>query len=78
MHTVRLVPIPVSEAEDVLAELWCRLEEHGIEAPGIRVKTGSDGMVSLLLSFASPEAPAVALGRLASQPDHARAPTGTD
>ena len=79
MHTVRLVPIPLSEAERVLAEIWCRLEEHGIEAPCIRVNTGSDGAVSLLLSFERPEAAAVALGRLtSSQPDRAHAPTGAD
>ena len=71
MHTIRLVPIPLSEAEDFLAKLWCRLEEHGIDAPGIRVKTRSDGAVSLLLSFESPEAAAVAVGRSERLPDRA-------
>jgi hypothetical protein len=59
----------MSEAEDFLAEVWCRLEEHGIETPGIQLKTGSDGMVSLLLSFGSPAAAALALGRIESPLD---------
>jgi hypothetical protein len=53
----------MSEAEDFLAELWCRLEEHKLEAPSIKVKTGSNGMVNLRLSFPSREAAALALER---------------
>jgi hypothetical protein len=66
MRTVCLRPIPLYAAEDFLAEVWCRLEEHGIATPGIQVKTGSDGMVSLLLSFGSTAAAALALGRIES------------
>jgi hypothetical protein len=66
MQTVRLSPISMSEAEDFLAEVWCKLEEHGIATPGIQLKTGSDRMVSLLLSFESPAAAALALGRIES------------
>jgi hypothetical protein len=63
MRTVRLASISISEAEDILAELWCRLEECGIETPGIKLTSGSDGTVSLLLSFGSSHAAALALGR---------------
>jgi hypothetical protein len=41
------------EAENFLAKLWCRLEEHGIPAPDIRLKTDYTGTVSMLLSFES-------------------------
>ena len=63
MRTVHLSPMSMSEAEDFLAELWYRLEEHGIKTPGIRLKTGSDGMVNLQLSLESSETAALALGR---------------
>ena len=53
----------MSEAEDFLAELWYRLEEHGIETPIIQLKAGSDGMVRLQLSLKNSEAAALALGR---------------
>jgi hypothetical protein len=69
MRIVCLKPIPLYAAEDFLAEVWCRLEEHGIATPGIQLKTGSDGMVSLLLSFGSPAAAALALGRIESPLD---------
>jgi hypothetical protein len=63
MQSVRLSPVHMSDAEDFLAELWLRLEGYDLETPGIRLESGSDGMVRLLLSFRSPEAAAVALGR---------------
>jgi hypothetical protein len=74
MHTVRFVPIPLYAAEEFLAELWCRLEEYDIETPSIQAETGSDGMVSLRLTFDSPEAAAVAIGWSERPPD--RAPSG--
>jgi hypothetical protein len=52
----------MSEAEDLVAELWLRLERYDLQTPGIRLESRSDGMVSLLLSFPTPEAAGLALG----------------
>jgi len=62
MQTVYLDPISMHEAEDLLAELWLRLEQYGLRTPGIGLESRSDGMVILMLSFWSLEAAGLALG----------------
>ena len=53
MHLVVLPSLPKRAAEDAIAKLWYRLEQHGLRTPAIDVEFGSEGdTVRIVLRFA--------------------------
>ena len=59
MSSVSLGTLSVSEAEALLAQIWLRLEESGVETPELRCVFIADGTVSLWLASRDPACAAV-------------------
>ncbi|MCG5238782.1 hypothetical protein [Azospirillum doebereinerae] len=58
--------VSVAEAEQILAKVWQRIEEHGAETPNLRFDFGRDGQIDIGFSFPNPTIAALILGDLTS------------
>lgn len=58
--------ISVAEAEQVLAKVWQRIEEHGTEAPSLQFGFGRDGCIDIAFSFSNMAVAALILDGLTS------------
>lgn len=56
--------VSLSEAEQAIACVWCRIEEYGIDAPRLRFGFRRDGSVTVRFSFADPSSAYLALSGL--------------
>lgn len=54
MLNASLRGVSLSEAEQALVTVWCRVEEYGIDAPHLRFGFRRDGSVTIRLSFPDP------------------------
>ena len=64
MVTASLRGVSLSEAEQALASVWCRIEEYGIDAPRLRFGFRGDGSVTIRFSFPDPTSAFLALNGL--------------
>ena len=51
MFIVRLGRLSMTDAEDLVARIWCVLAEHPVAAPRLLVQAHADGAVDVGLSF---------------------------
>lgn len=51
MVNASLRGVSLSEAEQALASVWCRVEEYGVAAPRLRFGFRRDGRVTIRFSF---------------------------
>ena len=51
MLTIRACGLDMTDAEDVLAKIWCVLEMCEIRSPRLRVDGASNGTIDLRISF---------------------------
>ena len=54
MVNASLRGVSLSDAEQALASVWCRVEEYGIDAPRLRFGFRRDGSVTIRFSFSDP------------------------
>jgi hypothetical protein len=54
MVNASLRGVSLSEAEQALVTVWCRVEEYGIDAPQLHFDFQRDGSVTIRLSFPDP------------------------
>jgi hypothetical protein len=59
MSAIRWTGVSAARAENVLAQVWRVLEEHGIASPSIAVDGQDDELLDLCLTFAVPEGAAL-------------------
>ena len=53
MPAIRIRPLSTTEAEHVLARVWCLLEQLQIASPKVTVRTHLDGQLEIMLTFRS-------------------------
>ena len=51
MFIVRLSGLSMTSAEDLVAEIWCALEEHHLAGPALSVKSNAGGTLDLQFAF---------------------------
>lgn len=51
MVTIRACGLVMTEAEDVLAKIWCGLEEYEMRSPRVQVRPASGGKMVIRISF---------------------------
>jgi hypothetical protein len=51
MFIIRLCGLSVTSAEDLVAEIWCALEEHDIATPAMSVKSNAGGTLDVQFTF---------------------------
>lgn len=64
MVNASLRGVSLSEAEQALASVWCRVEEYGLDAPRLRFGFRRDGSVTIRFSFPDPATAFLALNGL--------------
>ena len=51
MFVIRLSGLSMTSAEDLVARIWCALEEHDIARPILSVESGAGGVLNIGLTF---------------------------
>ncbi len=53
MYIVRFSGLSMTGAEDLVAEIWCALEEHDAAGPRLSVKSNAGGTLDLQFAFST-------------------------